>query len=275
MRAMIGLLATACFFLSPGYLLAQKVAQVQVAPARAAVTAGESFQFSVTARDADGRTVSEAPVVWIATPFDIAGCDENGLVTTFRPGQVYVIAFVGGTAGLAVLDIAERPPARLSIAAPGGGSVLEGGVLSLDVQAFTEIGDPVGAVPVRWRSQRPEIASVSPGGVVSGKSPGQAAIVAEASGLSASIEIAVRPNPARQILVHGGERPVRTGGHSFKFAARLQEMQMGDAPVLIRVQTKAGHGAGKPTSKIIEEEADRWAFLVKNLGIQWKRDATF
>lgn len=56
-------------------------------------------------------------------------------------------------------------------------------------------------------------------------------------------------------------------GHSFKFAARLQEMQMGDAPVLIRIQTRAGHGAGKPTRMIIEEEADRWAFLVKNLGM--------
>jgi prolyl oligopeptidase len=57
-------------------------------------------------------------------------------------------------------------------------------------------------------------------------------------------------------------------GHSFKFAARLQEMQMGDAPVLIRIQTKAGHGGGKPTTMVIEEEADRWAFLVENLGME-------
>jgi prolyl oligopeptidase len=63
-------------------------------------------------------------------------------------------------------------------------------------------------------------------------------------------------------------------GHSFKFAARLQEMQMGPAPVLIRIQTKAGHGAGKPTSMIIQEQADRWAFLVKNLGIRLAPDAT-
>jgi prolyl oligopeptidase len=48
-------------------------------------------------------------------------------------------------------------------------------------------------------------------------------------------------------------------GHSFKFAARLQEMQMGDAPVLIRIQTKAGQGAGKPTGMIIQEQADRCA----------------
>ena len=50
--------------------------------------------------------------------------------------------------------------------------------------------------------------------------------------------------------------------HSFKFAATLQAAQSGDAPILIRIETKAGHGAGKPTSKIIEEAADRWAFLL-------------
>lgn len=56
--------------------------------------------------------------------------------------------------------------------------------------------------------------------------------------------------------------------HSFKFAATLQEDQAGDAPVLIRIETKAGHGAGKPVSKQIEEVADKWAFLVKNLGMK-------
>jgi prolyl oligopeptidase len=53
--------------------------------------------------------------------------------------------------------------------------------------------------------------------------------------------------------------------HSFKFAATIQAAQAADKPVLIRIETKAGHGAGKPTSKIIEEAADRYAFLVKNL----------
>ena len=56
-------------------------------------------------------------------------------------------------------------------------------------------------------------------------------------------------------------------GHSFKFASALQEMQAGEAPVLIRIETRAGHGAGKPTAKQIEETADEWAFLVKNLGM--------
>ncbi len=56
--------------------------------------------------------------------------------------------------------------------------------------------------------------------------------------------------------------------HSFKYAATLQEMQTGTAPVLIRIETKAGHGAGKPTSKIIEEQADIYGFLMKNLGMK-------
>lgn len=54
--------------------------------------------------------------------------------------------------------------------------------------------------------------------------------------------------------------------HSFKFAARLQEMHKGDNPVLIRIETNAGHGAGKPTDKIIQEQADKWAFMFWNMG---------
>ncbi len=54
-------------------------------------------------------------------------------------------------------------------------------------------------------------------------------------------------------------------GHSFKFTARIQAAQSGGAPVLARIETKAGHGAGKPTTKIIEEVADQWTFLVKAL----------
>ena len=52
--------------------------------------------------------------------------------------------------------------------------------------------------------------------------------------------------------------------HSFKFAARLQEVHEGENPVLIRIETNAGHGAGKPTSKIIDEQADIWSFVFYN-----------
>jgi len=55
--------------------------------------------------------------------------------------------------------------------------------------------------------------------------------------------------------------------HSFKFGATLQEAQSCDHPVLIRIDSKAGHGAGKPTSKKIDEEADIWSFIFYNMGV--------
>ncbi len=57
-------------------------------------------------------------------------------------------------------------------------------------------------------------------------------------------------------------------GHSFKFAAAMQDAQAGPAPVLIRIETRAGHGAGKPTSKVIEDTTDQLSFLVKSLGMK-------
>ena len=55
--------------------------------------------------------------------------------------------------------------------------------------------------------------------------------------------------------------------HSFKFAAALQAAHHGPDPVLIRIETKAGHGAGKPMTKVIEEVSDKWAFLAENLSM--------
>ena len=60
--------------------------------------------------------------------------------------------------------------------------------------------------------------------------------------------------------------------HSFKFAAAMQEAQAGPAPVLLRVEKSAGHGAGKPTTKLIDEAAERYAFLVKTLKISLPAD---
>ncbi len=56
--------------------------------------------------------------------------------------------------------------------------------------------------------------------------------------------------------------------HSYKFISALQANQQGDAPVLIRIETDAGHGAGTPTAKQIAGVCDEWAFLLKALGVQ-------
>jgi prolyl oligopeptidase len=73
------------------------------------------------------------------------------------------------------------------------------------------------------------------------------------------------------ILITTGDHDDRVvPAHSFKYAATLQAKQAGNKPVMIRIETDAGHGAGKPTSKIIDEIVDEWAFMFYNMGVKPK-----
>ena len=56
--------------------------------------------------------------------------------------------------------------------------------------------------------------------------------------------------------------------HSFKFAATMQANQQGTNPVLIRIETKAGHGAGRSTQQVLQEQADKWSFMFYNMGVK-------
>ncbi len=75
------------------------------------------------------------------------------------------------------------------------------------------------------------------------------------------------PYPA--VLVTSADHDDRVvPAHSFKYTAALQHAQVGEAPVLIRIETRAGHGAGRSRDQVIDEVADRWSFLVEHLGLQ-------
>ncbi len=196
---------------APRSLPSQQVASVEITPARASVTAGGKLQFHATGKDANGNPITGAPTEWFATPFDIAGADSTGLVTTFRPGQTYVFAVVGGKPGFATLDITERAPARLTASSPAQRPMIVGGTGRITVTGYTEVGDPVAVSGLRWRSLQPTIAEVSPTGLVIARAPGRATIVAEAGGLSGRYEVTVRPNPVRSIRVLAVPGPVRVG----------------------------------------------------------------
>ncbi len=201
--------------LTPTALCAQQAATVAVSPAHATVTAGDTIRFQVTAKDSSGRVMAGAPTVWFATPFDIAAADSAGLVTTTRPGQTYVFALVGGKPGFAVLDIAERPPVRLEIAAPDGGpDLVVGEGLHVSARAFTAVGDPLdagaGMAGVQWHSLGPAVADVSPSGMVLAKAVGRTTIVATLGQLTARYEIAVRVNPVATLRIQAAG-PARVG----------------------------------------------------------------
>lgn len=81
---------------------------------------------------------------------------------------------------------------------------------------------------------------------------------------------ALKPNSYPATMVTTADHDDRVvPAHSFKFAARLQEYQQGQAPVLIRIETKAGHGAGQSTEQIISGQTDKWAFMFQNMGLKF------
>ena len=214
-RSVRALLGCVALLLLAGTLPAQQVATVEVSPARAAVTAGDTVRFQVTAKDASGTVVPGAPTVWFATPFDIAASDTTGLVTTTRPGQTYVFALVGGKPGFAVLDIAERAPVRLEIVAPDGGpDLVVGEGLHLSARAFTAVGDPLDAGPatagIQWHSIGPGVAEVSPSGFVRAKVVGRTSIGATLGALTARYNITVRANPVATLRILA-PAPARVG----------------------------------------------------------------
>lgn len=80
----------------------------------------------------------------------------------------------------------------------------------------------------------------------------------------------VKPVAYPATLILTGDHDDRVvPAHSFKFAATLQEKNTGDQPILIRIDSNAGHGSGKPTAKQIEEYSDMWAFVFSNLGMKY------
>jgi prolyl oligopeptidase len=81
---------------------------------------------------------------------------------------------------------------------------------------------------------------------------------------------ALKPNQYPATMVTTADHDDRVvPAHSFKFGARLQEYQKGTAPVLIRIETKAGHGAGQSTAQVISGQVDKWAFMFWNMGVKY------
>lgn len=194
--------------LSAGIASAQQVATVTVTPAHQSVRAGESAQFSVQLADASGQPVKSA-VTWLATPFDIAASDSTGRVETSRPGHVLVLALVGSKIGMAELDIAERPAARVSVAGPDTILVGETGVLS--ARPVTSVGDLVTVDGLEWRSGAAQVLEVdAQSGAIRGLRGGTATVTVGGNGMTATHRVVVRPNLVRSIRV-SGPATVRVG----------------------------------------------------------------
>ena len=189
---------------------ASVVKTVQVTASVKEAEVGQQVKLTVVATDAAGNTIKEQPSTYFAGPFDIAAVDDDGNVKLFGTGEVTVGAIVGGIPGVSTFMV-KAPSVKTIDIRPLKHPLAVGDSARLDAVTRIFNGDPRTGVPVEWTSDNPQVATVSPGGVVTSVGPGNATITATSGSATAKTTISVIKSDLHKMVIAGGPRVARTG----------------------------------------------------------------
>src|SRR5262249_39634935 len=187
-----------------------RVATVEVTSSAKEAEVGQEVKLTVVAKDASGNVVNEPPSTYFAGPFDAATADENGVIKLHGPGEVTAGALVGGKPGFVTIVVKPAGIKTLEIAEIKAPLVV-GGTVRLEATARIFSGDPRTDVPVSWSSDKPSVATVDAGGIVTGTGVGRATIKATAQGASATTTITVINNALRSLAIEPATTSAKTG----------------------------------------------------------------
>jgi uncharacterized protein YjdB len=192
----------------PGPTSAVKTVEVKASMTEAEV--GQQVKLTAVGKDAAGNVVHQAPSSYFAGPFDIAAADDNGTVRLFGAGEVIAGAQIGGKSGYTTISV---KPATIktveiqSISTP----LVEGSTVQLEATTRISTGDPRTGVSITWTSDKPSVAVVDAGGVVTGIGPGKAVIKAAAGAGAGMTTITVVRSNLRSLLIEPATTTARTG----------------------------------------------------------------
>lgn len=181
-----------------------------VQPSEASLVAGETLQLTAVVRDSTGAVVEGAPVIWLAAPFDVAAVDAEGRLTGLRQGRAQVFAMLGGSPGVATIEVTPKPPVDMETSVERPEIVVDGFTV---VHALPRTVDrePRRDVPVTFRSLDGSILSVDEGGIVRGLREGTGRIEARAGEARGVAEVRVVSRPFPSLHVGPLTSPIRTG----------------------------------------------------------------
>jgi len=187
------------------------VATVEVTASVKEAEVGQQVKLTVVAKDASGNVVKEEPATYFAGPFDIAAADDSGNVKLFGAGRVTAgVVFANNKAGVTTFNV--KPATIKTVEINGIKSPISVGSTA-QLEATTRIfsGDPRTGVNINWTSDKPSVATVDAGGVVTGIGPGTAVIKASAEGASNTTTVAVVRNNLRSLAIEPRSTTARTG----------------------------------------------------------------
>ena len=214
--------------LLPTQMWAQRI---EITPAQANATVGDTVRFRAVVRDARGAVIDTARVMWAATPFDVGFAQPDGAIIPVRQGELQVLAIYGAAMSKATLTVAPKPPATLELSAPYNTMVV-GGLLTLTAVPRTNDNENLRDARVVYRSSNEQVATVDAGGIVAARQVGPVTITASAGRAQAQLPLRVVPNRVARIEIMG-DRTARTGD-VIRFRARALDgngQQLDDVPV--------------------------------------------
>ena len=220
------LLSTLIAASSPALRAQAKVASVEITGPATEAVAGQKMNLTATAKDETGKTLDVKPSFWVALPVDSAAADETGTVTFLEPGEIKVVAIVGGKPGFAKVNVKPASVSQIDVE-PATAQVLVGGTLKLNATARVPNGDPRSDVAVTWASDTPRVATVDAAGFVTGVAPGKATVRASVGSLNKIVMVQVVANPVRSLSVVPSTTTAKTGD-VVHFVARAKNLRGGD-----------------------------------------------
>ena len=187
-----------------------KIATVEVIPAQTTAEIGAKVQFKAVAKDASGNALPDPVKFWYSAPMDISGCDENGLVTIFQPGEIIVGAFIGGKSGYAHITVGKPHIEKIDLAASDG-ELSPGDVIRLVATPRNKFGDPRTDIALTWTSDTPTVLTVDAAGVVHAIKAGKAKIRVIGDQQSAETTVVVGKNQVKSVSVSPVTATAKTG----------------------------------------------------------------
>ena len=173
------------------------VAAIRVSPSNRELSIGATTTFSARVEDSRGRILEGRSITWGSSNEVIAAVSSSGVVTGRAPGVAQITATSEGQTGAAmvVVTAVPAPVHELAISA-GGGTIVEGDSRPLTVRLWDAQGNELTGRTVTWSTDKPDVAVVTPAGVLEAKSPGVLVITATSEGVGNSLGLTVTPNPA-------------------------------------------------------------------------------